>query len=85
VDTVIRNLAGALALFFRQTRQTFARQSKMATHVPDFPLRCQHCTAAIRLCNIEVTPSPVYVDAAGHLLCDHEGRILHRPMPSILG
>jgi hypothetical protein len=83
--SIRRNLGPALRLFFHQARKSLSAQPKMVAHVPAFPLRCQHCTAAIRLCNVKVTPSPIYIAAAGHLICDHESRILHHPMPSVLG
>lgn len=60
--------------------------------LPDFPLRCQHCEALIRL--VAVHPSErvtvgdheghLFRDEAGHIACDAEHRILHRPMPSVL-
>jgi hypothetical protein len=58
--------------------------------LPAFPLRCQRCTAAIRLAAIHPSERvaerelPVFRDASGHIVCDDEHRILHRPMPSVL-
>jgi hypothetical protein len=79
---MIRNLAGALALFARQTRQTFAPQPRMTAHVPEFPLRCQHCPASIQLLANSV---PLYHDETGRFFCDSARTISHRPMPSVLG
>jgi hypothetical protein len=56
--------------------------------VPVFMLRCQHCTEMIRLISAADAVSeatPVFIDSTGHILCDSESRLLHRPMPSILG
>lgn len=56
---------------------------------PDrFPLRCQHCTARIRLATAE-HPSArlrgiaVYRDRDGHYACDGTIRMMHTPMPKI--
>jgi hypothetical protein len=58
--------------------------------VPAFMLRCQHCTEMIRLISAADAVSeatPVFIDSTGHILCDSKSRsrLLHRPMPSILG
>jgi hypothetical protein len=60
--------------------------------LPEFPLRCQHCEAAIRLAAVHpserVTVSghdgALFRDASGHIVCDRQHKILHRPMPSVL-
>jgi hypothetical protein len=58
--------------------------------VPEFPLRCQHCDSAIRLTGVDHPAvrgwmEPIFSDADGHLVCDPRERVLHKPMPSVLG
>jgi hypothetical protein len=83
--SVLRNLGPALRLFFRQAGRHLAEP---IVHVPPFPLRCQHCNKSIRFAlGMRGSTYPLFVDPEGHILCDTdpESRLLHRPMPSVLG
>jgi hypothetical protein len=55
--------------------------------VPEFPLRCQHCTAAIRFADVDTSGQHNYVDANRLITCNpmSDDLIFHRPMPSVLG
>ncbi len=79
----MRNLIGALALFFRQAWKTFERQPKLADYVPEFPLRCQHCEASIRFAYSR-SEALAFVDTAGSYRCCPRHDTPHRPMPSVL-
>lgn len=55
--------------------------------VPDFPLRCQHCTSPIRFSEVDAGGQTNYVDPARSIVCEPTtpDPIFHRPMPSVLG
>lgn len=74
---MLRNLAPALALFFRQAWQTLAFQPKLVGYVR---FRCQHCDRQIR----RDTIAGLYIDGDGILVCGGTGgMVMHRPMPAI--
>ncbi len=87
--SILRNLGPALGLFARQAWKTFERQPKLGDFVPEFPLRCQHCGASIRLDGnlhpaADPREAPAFVDEQGLHRCCPEHRIPHKPMPSVL-
>ncbi len=88
--SILRNLGPALSLFLRQAWQTFEKQPKLGDFVPEFPLRCQHCDAPIRLVRHPgaVTSThqqlPAFADRCGFYRCCPEHQIPHKPMPSVL-
>lgn len=82
---MIRNLAGALALFFRQAGKSLGRQPKLAAFVPEFPLRCQHCEKPIKLTKTTKHIGSQFSDEDGKFMCETSTFLPHRPMPSVLG
>ncbi len=80
----MRNLIGALALFFRQVWKAFERQPKLGDFVPEFPLRCQHCEERIRFTHSQ-NEALAFVDEQGFFRCCPRHDTPHRPMPSVLG
>ncbi len=87
--SVLRNLGPALGLFLRQAWKTVERQPKLGDFVPEFPLRCQHCAAPIRLVRHPAVtstqpPLPAFADQCGFYRCCPDHRIPHKPMPSVL-
>jgi MarR-like DNA-binding transcriptional regulator SgrR of sgrS sRNA len=85
--SILRNLGLAWRLFVRQVRWHLG-EPVAPERVPAYMLRCQHCPASIRLIST-AAPVPeatsVFIDAEGHMLCPTDERLLHRPMPSVLG
>lgn len=85
--SILRNIGPAWRLFVRQVRWHLGEPTA-PERVPTFMLRCQHCEARIKLIS-SAAPVPestsVFIDSTGHILCDSTSRILHRPMPSVLG
>lgn len=92
----MRRIRAAVALFVRQTLHFLAGlpAETCPDALPDFPLRCQHCDNLIRLAAVHPSEliaaaddyrGPLFRDAGGHIACDRDHRILHKPMPSVLG
>lgn len=55
--------------------------------VPEYPLRCQHCTASIKLYAVAAGEEHAFVDPNRSVVCNPMANdlIFHRPMPSVLG
>jgi hypothetical protein len=79
--SILRNFPPAWRLFVDQVRWHLGEP----LNVPAFPLRCQHCTASIRLADEFL--SVTFVDADRSTVCDPMSHdlIFHHPMPSVLG
>lgn len=81
----MRNLIAAISLFWRQVRRP--ARPDTPDHVPDFPLRCQHCNEPIGRSRWNLIDDGVRVmlfrDASGEYSCAPARP--HKPMPSVLG
>jgi hypothetical protein len=85
--SILRNVGPAWRLFVDQLRWHLG-EPVAPPQVPEYLLRCQHCPAMIRLIRAsDGAPgsTSVFIDNEGHILCPTSDRLLHRPMPSVLG
>lgn len=81
MGSLIRHLADVV----RAAASAFLPGPPVVSQVPEFPLRCQHCTARIRLLTARHPAGPVYRDEHGHVVCEPRAHVMHKPMPSVLG
>jgi hypothetical protein len=79
--SILANVRPALSLFWRQVWRS--RRPDTPDHVPDYPLRCQHCEEPIVLVKGNFR-SPLYRDPTGVYGCGERRAIPHKPMPSVL-
>jgi hypothetical protein len=85
--SILANVRPALALFWRQVWRS--GRPDTPDHVPDYPLRCQHCDEPIVLAHAAdvatwgLLDQTLYADQEGHYACPGFA-FPHKPMPSVL-